>query len=441
MSELIFKKEEGEKKVGFFKRLVLIALILILMFVSFASGMYVSGSSKVMADLSKKETVYLGKVTGKYQEDSKGRLNQDVNFNLYWELWDKLKSEYVDKDNISDKVMFYGSLRGMAASLGDPYTTFMDPKDSQDFSNDLSGTFEGIGAEVGMRDDVITVVSPLSGSPAEKAGLKAMDKILDINGESTVNMSVDKAVSKIRGPKGTKVKLTIYRQGFKETKDIEITRDTIYVKSVKTELRSDKIFVITISNFNEDTTSLFGEAVRTAIKDNPRGILIDLRNNPGGFLDSAVAIASEWLTSDEVAVSEKYSNGKEDKYYAKGSPHLKDYKTVVLVNGGSASASEILAGALQDYGRAKIMGEKSYGKGSVQTLDTFSDGSLAKITIAKWLTPKGNSISEKGITPDIEIKNTDEDFNKGLDPQLAAAVNFLLGKKPVTASSTSAVKK
>jgi len=438
MFSFIFKKRAAEeeavkKRRVFLKKILLVFGILVLLFISFASGMYVSGSNKLVAKLAEKETVYLGKITGKYNQNAGGRLSQDVNFNLYWEAWDALKSRYVDKNKLNEKEMFYGSLRGLAASFGDPYTVFLDPKDSQEFSDGLSGTFEGIGAEVGIRDDIITVIAPLAGMPAEKAGVKAGDKIVAIDGISTAGMSVDKAVSKIRGPKGTKVSLTIFREGFKETKIIEIIRDVIYVKSVKTEFRADKIFVITISNFNDDTASLFKEAVREVIKDNPRGLIIDLRNNPGGFLDSAVSLASEWVKSGEVVVSEKSSNESENnEYNAEGISHFKSYPTVVLVNGGSASASEILAGALKDYGLAKIVGEKTYGKGSVQTLEALSDGSMIKITVAKWFTPKGNSIDEEGITPDIGAKLTEEDFNKGKDPQFDAAVNVLFGRPTST---------
>jgi carboxyl-terminal processing protease len=336
--------------------------------------------------------------------------------------------------------MFYGSLAGLTAAIGDPYTVFFDPKDSQTFNNDLSGTFDGIGAEVGMRDNTITVIAPLAGMPAEKAGLKAGDLILAINSSSTQNMTIDQAVDNIRGPKGTKVTLTIFRKNFKESKDFTITRDTIYVKSVTTELRPDKIFAITVTNFNSDTSDLFKQAVQEAVKDNPRGLIIDLRNNPGGFLDSAVSLASEWVPSGKVIVSEKSSDPSENgkQYFSSGLQQLKNFPTVVLVNGGSASASEIFAGALKDYGLAKIVGEKTFGKGSVQTLQDLSDGSMLKITVAKWYTPNGYSINEQGITPDIVATTTDALYLAGKDPQLDTAVGILLGK-PV--SKPAAVKK
>ncbi len=425
-----FKKKQAEGDLSnhhhLARQALLVVLVVILILLSFAAGMYVTGKNQLVAALANKESVYLGKVTGKYSQDTGGRLSQDINFNLYWEVWDALESKYVDKDKLNEKEMFYGSLRGLAASLGDPYTVFFDPKDSQDFNNDLSGTFEGIGAEVGLRNDAITIIAPLADMPAEKAGIKAGDTIIAINGSSTLNMTIDQAVENIRGPKGTKVTLTIFRQGFKETKDITIVRDVIYVKSVKTEFRPDKIFVITVSNFNEDTVGLFQSAVQEVLKDKPKGLIIDLRNNPGGFLDSAVSLASEWVPSGKLVVSEKSTDPTENNQYnSSGIQHLQNFPTVVLVDGGSASASEIFAGALKDYGLGKIVGEKTYGKGSVQSLETLSDGSMVKITVAKWYTPKGYSINDQGITPDIIATTTEAAVNAGQDPQLDKAVEIL----------------
>jgi carboxyl-terminal processing protease len=252
-----------------------------------------------------------------------------------------------------------------------------------------------------------------------------------------MNMSVDQAVKKIRGPKGTKVTLAIFRESFKETKDFSITRDVIYVKSVKTELRSDKLFVITISNFNEDTIELFKDAARQAVKADPKGLILDLRNNPGGFLDSAVSLAGEWVKSGEPIVSEKSSDAKEDiTYNSSGIQRLRNYPTVVLVNGGSASASEILAGALKDYKLATIVGEKTFGKGSVQALETLSGSSLLKVTVAKWYTPDGYSINDEGIAPDVIATTSEAAFNAGRDPQMDKAVNILLGHPTSTPITT-----
>ncbi len=419
--------EKQERMANGLKRFIIFVSILLLMTTSFGAGLYAAKSNEVFSEAAKKETVFLGKMAGMYSTDTEGRMQKDIDFNLYWELWDAIKKRYVDKDGLSDKKMFYGSLAGLASSLDDPYTTFMNPEEYKEFEGDMSGTFQGIGAEVGMRDEVITVIAPLADMPAEKAGIKAGDQILAINGTSTLGMTTNEAVSHIRGPKGTSVKLTIYRKGFKETKDIEIVRDVIYVKSIKTEMRKDGVYVIRVSNFNDDTADLFDKAIIDVMTKNPKGIVLDLRSNPGGYLDTAVEMVSEWVEEGDV-VKEKFSDGKEDSYKALGLPRLKSYKTVVLVDGGSASASEIVAGALQDYELAKIIGEKTYGKGSVQSMEGLSDGSSLKVTIAKWMTPKGRSINDEGITPDVEVKYTEEDFKNDRDPQMDKAVEIILGK-------------
>ncbi len=361
-----------------------------------------------------------------YSPDAQQSENEQAyDFNLYWEVWDKLKTDFVDKNKVKDEDMFYGSLRGLVASVDDPYTVFMDPTEAKEFASDLSGVFEGIGAEVGMRDDIITVIAPLAGMPAEKAGVKAGDKLYAINGESTLGMTVDEAVKKIRGTKGTEVALTIIRKDEDKPLEIKIIRGVIVVESVKTEVRADGVMVITVSNFNDDTNDLFSKAVKTALTKNPKGLILDLRNNPGGYLDTAITMASYWVKEGPVVV-EQFGEGKRQEYFAEGNDSLGGFKTVVLINNGSASASEIVAGALRDYKKATIVGEQSYGKGSVQSLRDLSDGSALKVTVAKWLTPSGDFINEKGITPDIEIKLTKEDVNKNKDPQMIKALELIL---------------
>lgn len=388
--------------------------IILLMGVSFAAGLFWSNRQTDAV----KQLAYS-------PEALKTDTGSNFNFNLYWEVWDRLKSDYVDKNKIKDEDMFYGSLRGLAASMDDPYTIFMDPKEAQEFSDDLLGTFEGIGAEVGMRNDLITVIAPLAGMPAEKAGIRAGDKIYAINGESTIGLGVDEAVKKIRGPKGTEVVLTIIRQDEEGPIDIKIIRDQIFVKSVKTEIRKDGVMVITVSNFNDDTLDLFNQAVETALTKNPKGLILDLRNNPGGYLDTAIYMASAWVKEGPVVV-EQFGEGKRQEYFATGNNRLGNFKTVVLINGGSASASEIVAGALRDYKKATLVGEQSYGKGSVQSLRNLSDGSALKVTVAKWLTPSGDFINDKGITPDIEVKLSKDDLNKNIDPQMNKALELIL---------------
>lgn len=406
------------------KKIKIIIIVLLLMVVSFYGGIFLSEKTKIDDALVNKDSVFLGKVLNMYENYQKENLARDVDFNMFWQVWETLQDKYVDKDKLSDKELFYGALKGLAAATGDPYTVFMNPVISKEFSNDMAGTFEGIGAEIGMKGGVLTIIAPLTDMPAQKAGLKAGDKILKINGEDTSPMSVDEAVGKIRGHKGTQVTLNIWREDFDQPRDFNITRNTIIVKSVTWNTNKDNIMVITISHFNDDTVDLFDRAVSDAVKQNPKGIILDLRNDPGGYLDTAIEVASEWI-EDGVVVTEKYNDDQKNDYLARGRARLKDFKTVVLANEGSASASEIVAGALKDYGLATIVGKKTFGKGSVQELESMPDGSSLKITIAKWLTPKGVNINEEGIVPDAEVDLSKEDYEADKDPQMEKAVELL----------------
>lgn len=349
---------------------------------------------------------------------------EDVNFDLFWDTWKLLEDNYVDHGQITDRQMFYGALHGLVDSLDDPYTVFMDPEIFTEFNEDMSGSFEGIGAEVGKKDDVIMIVAPLTGMPAEKAGVKAGDLVIKIDGESTANMNIMDAVRKMRGPKGTNVKLTIAREGLDQLQEITITRDRIIIKSVEYKLLENNLFLITVTNFNDDTDALFNQAVNEALIKNPRGIILDLRNNPGGYLDTAVNMAGNWIDHGTV-VKEDYGNGILIDHKSMNRPSLQGIPTVVLVNQGSASASEIVAGALQDAGLATVVGQTTYGKGSVQVLKPLDDGSAIKITAAKWMTPNGNSINDSGIKPNIEIEYSLEDFQAKKDPQLNKAIEIL----------------
>ncbi|HPI67193.1 MAG TPA: S41 family peptidase [bacterium] len=351
-------------------------------------------------------------------------LTKDVNFNLFWEVWQKIQNLYIDRP-VGETKMLYGAMSGLVGSLGDPYSIFLEPVTTKKFSDDLKGKFEGIGAEIGLRDKLITIVSPLPESPAERAGLKAGDKIVEINGESTEKMTLDDAVNKIRGDKGTIVKLKIFREKDNNFHEYDITRDEIKIVSVRLEIKDNNIAYLQVTNFNDDTDVRFKKAVEEIILKNPKGIILDMRNNPGGYLERAVDVASYWLTSDQSVVLEEFASGERQTYFSKGVGQLKNYPTVVLVNGGSASASEIVAGALQDAGLAKLVGEKTFGKGSVQTLENLSDGSSVKLTIARWLTPLGRQIDVVGIEPDEKIELTEEDFNQGKDPQLDKALEML----------------
>lgn len=405
-----------------FSKILSSIAILLVVFVIFSAGAYLAVKSDVVKKLAETEVFYLGRLTGKYSKvDSKWA--QNVDFDLYWEVWEKLKTQHPNKDQITDKQMFYGSLKGLVASFDDPYSEFMDPKENKEFEDDMSGVFDGIGAEIGLRDGILTIISPIEGTPASRAGLLPGDKILEINGENTKDFSVDQAVSKIRGPKGTEVVLSIYNSSIDEIREVKIIRDKIFIKSVKYEKLENDIFLIKISAFNDDTSSLFSEAVKQFISSGSKKLIIDLRSNPGGYLETAVNLLGEWING-EVAVIEKFADDKQLDYPAKGLNRLSSYNTVVLINGGSASASEIMAGALKDYGKATIIGETSYGKGSVQMLRSLSDGSALKVTVAKWLTPKGQDISKEGIKPDVEVELTYDDYMAVKDPQMDAAKKF-----------------
>jgi carboxyl-terminal processing protease len=303
---------------------------------------------------------------------------------------------------------------------------FFDPEITEEFNQELEGSFEGIGAEIAIKKDRLTIVSPLEGSPAKAAGLRSGDKVYAIDGEDTAGISLDQAVNNIRGPKGSEVVLSVSRDGIEEVEDVTITRDTIKIQSVKWEMKGD-IAYINLSYFHTDTEDAFSKAVGEIVAKNPKGIILDMRGNPGGLLDAAIDVASEWV-EDGVITYEKTSDGKLHKHSATGKARLKDFNTIVLINKGSASGSEIVAGALKDHGKAQLLGETSFGKGSVQTLFSLPDGSSIKLTIAKWLTPNENMIDQEGIHPDIEIERTDEDFDNDADPQLDKALELLNSK-------------
>ena len=427
---------ENMKKRTWFKKIIWFVLMLILLSAAFGSGMYSAEKSEVIKELAKNEVIFLGSLTGKYGQAQDGVLTQDIDFSLFWDVWDTIKRDYVDKGKISEKEMFYGALEGMVEAIGDPYTVFMNPKLSKDFEDDMSGKFEGIGAEIGIRDEVLTVIAPLEDTPAQRAGIKAGDKIYAIDGESTAGISIDEAVRKIRGTKGTKVVLTVYNSTLDQTEDIAITRDVIQIKSIKTEtvssansetgnvVTNDDFFLVKITNFNGDTLKLFNKTIQDILIKNPKGIILDLRNNPGGYLETAIEVASEWV-EEGVVVSEQYGEEQKDDYLARGRARLKDYPTVVLINEGSASASEIVAGALRDYNLATLVGKKTFGKGSVQAVREFNDGSSIKITVAKWLTPNGDCINEEGISPDVEVNFTVEEYKEDKDPQMDKAREIL----------------
>ena len=324
-----------------------------------------------------------------------------VSFTQYWEVWDKIKAKYVNQP-VGDVDLFYGSVEGMVRSLHDPYSAYFPPQKAEEFAKDLSGEFEGIGAEIGLKEEQLIVIAPLPGSPAEKAGLRAKDKIFTINGQETYGLSLDEAVSKIRGPRGTAVKLLILRGGESETREVEITREKINVPSVTWEKKADGIAYLRVSYFNETTSQEFNKIAGEIAAFKPRGIILDLRSNPGGFLDRSILVASEWV-EEGVIVRERFVNNEINEYKTSGLHRFAGVPTVVLVDEGTASGAEIVAGALQDHGVADIVGAKTFGKGSVQDFEPLPDGSALKLTIAKWLTPKNREIDGIGIDPDITV--------------------------------------
>ncbi len=350
-------------------------------------------------------------------------LSKDADFETFWDVWRLVKSVYVDQP-VSEKELYYGAIAGMVAGLNDPYSTYFTPEDAQAFHEQLSGSFFGIGAQLDTKEGKIVVVAPLPGTPAERAGVVAGDRILAIDDVTTEGMSIDEAVSRIRGEKGTSVALTLYRDGEDAPREVSILRDEITVDSVTYTLRDDGIAVIEISMFNEDTQELFAAAAKRVIDDRATGIILDLRNNPGGLLDAAIDLAGYWIPAGLAAVIESVG-GEQTTYVTNGSALLANIETVVLVNGGSASASEILAGALQDTNEAVVVGQTTFGKGSVQEYHDLPDGGAIKITVAKWLTPTGRSIDQHGIVPDQEVLFTQEDVDAKRDPQLNAALHIL----------------
>jgi len=404
----------------------------ILLFLGFFAGFYLGSHNTVVAQMvqEQQETLEKPKITslaGLKQVISER--NADVDFELYWQVWDAIKEFHIEKENISDTELFYGSLEGLLAAVDDPYSTFFDPQKAKQFAEDISGSFSGVGIHIGIKDDVLTVISPLKDSPAAQAGLLAADKIMTIDGEDTAGISIDEAVSQIRGVKGEPVVLGIYREGFDQIKDYEVIRDTIVVNSVDYEKIDDlavdgNYFYLKLSTFGEGTYKEFDDALTDILAQNPQGLVLDLRNNPGGLLDLSIKLASLWV-EDGVIVTEKMSDGRVNRNWAMGNAILADLPTVILINEGSASASEILAGALQDHEKAIIVGAQSFGKGSVQSLFEFDDKSAAKITIAHWLTPDDRQIEGEGIAPDAVIDRTFDDYQNDRDPQLDYAKELL----------------
>lgn len=381
----------------------------------------------------------IGLETGKYLE-KKAYLNlgneavqaptlKDVDMTAFWKAYSVLNDKFVATASStvpteSEKVL--GAIQGLAASYNDPYTVFFPPEESKQFEDQVRGDFGGVGMEIGIKDEMLVVVAPLKNTPAERAGLKAGDPILKIDKKYTDGMTVEDAVSLIRGPKGTSVVITTKKDG--EPTEITLVRETIVIPVIDTKLREDGVFVISLYSFSANSAPLFRGALRQFIESGTDKLVLDLRNNPGGFLESAVEMASFFLPLGKPIVIED-TGVKTEQHAIKSKGYnvfTNKLKMVILINEGSASASEILAGALRDHGVTKLIGEKSFGKGSVQELVEITPETSLKVTIARWLTPKGVSISQDGIEPDIKIEITETDIKKKYDSQLEKAVAVLL---------------
>ncbi len=347
-------------------------------------------------------------------------------FTQFWNVWSLLDEKYPFKEKIpADTDRMYGAIAGMVASFKDPYTMFFPPKEAKLFAEDVKGEFSGVGMEVGMKDGILTVISPLKGSPAEQSGVLAGDYIVKVDGKTTEGMSPEEAITLIRGKAGTSVILTIARKGDSNFQDITIVRETIAMPIIETKIDGD-IFIINFYSFSETSPKLFADAFQKFKESGLKKMIIDLRNNPGGYMDAAVDIGSYFIPQGKIIIRESFGETQPETIYrSNGTDEMlqRNFKLIVLVNGGSASASEILAGALSEHGVAKTVGTQTFGKGSVQELIPLTDGSSVKITVAKWFTPNGISISEKGITPDYVV--TPGDTKSGTDTVLDEAKKLL----------------
>jgi carboxyl-terminal processing protease len=354
----------------------------------------------------------------------------------FWEAWNIVHEQFVDQP-LDDQKLMQGAIRGMMDALGDEQTFYMEPEVYHNETSSLQGQYEGIGAYVETDGDFLTIVSPIEGSPAEQAGLLPGDKVIAIDGEDMTGVPPEEARQKVLGPEGTNVTLTVARDGEAQPLEFTITRAQIKIRSAEGKMLESGVAYVDINTFGEKTTQELRTTLDDLLKQDPRGIIIDLRNNPGGYLSTAVEVSSEFIDNG-VILYEEYGDGRRDSHNALGKGQATDIPLVVLINEGSASASEILAGALQDYERATLVGVKSFGKGSVQNWVPLSNNQgAARVTIARWLTPDERQIDHLGLTPDVVVEMTSEDFETGRDPQLDAAVETLIAVLEGTAIPTS----
>ena len=404
-----------EKKIKIY--FILVAAVLLIL--SFSSGLFIGAMQRPAIEkvigLENKETMKPG----------------EVDFGLFWDVWARLQEKFVDKAKLDPQKMVYGAISGLVNSLGDPHTVFFPPEENKRFQDDISGSFDGIGAEIGIRKGSLIIVSPLKDSPAERAGLKPGDKIFKIDDKVTNDLTLDEAVKLIRGKKGTEVILTVFRNSFNRAKEFKIIRDVIKIPIVKFEKKENGIFLIQLFHFTETAPQEFRKALQAFFDSGSSKLILDLRNNPGGFLQVAVDVASWFLPAGDIVAKEQFATGEEIIYRSRGYQLLEKIPTVVIVNEGSASASEIVAGALRDLKGIKLVGVKTFGKGSIQQLEQLPQGASLKVTIAKWLTPNGTSINDNGLEPDVKVEIKPEDEEKsqeeGKDIFIEKAIEVLRG--------------
>lgn len=404
---------------NFFKYRAYGFLVLLILGGVFLSGFYSGQNSQSEAD----------KITSIINKTDASITN--VDFAPFWKAWNIINQKYVPTnstttDKVDDQTRVYGAIKGMADSLGDPYTTFFPPVESKSFNEEISGQIEGVGMEVDIKDGILTVIAPIKGTPAYKAGVKTGDKILKIDNTLTLKLSTEEAIKLIRGKKGTSVKITFVRAGVKDPFEVSIVRDVISIPTVDTETKGD-VFIVRLYSFSATSPDLFRNALREFIESGKHKLIIDLRGNPGGYLEAAQDMASWFLPAGKIIVKEDFRNEEDTQIFrSKGYNIFNEaLRLVILIDGGSASASEILAGALHDHGVATLVGTQSFGKGSVQELISLTSDTSLKVTIAKWLTPDGLSISHKGLTPDVVVKLDEVEFKKGNDNQLNKALEIL----------------
>jgi carboxyl-terminal processing protease len=395
-------------------------LIPLIVAVSFVGGFFVND----IFDITNVFEIREREAPTEFGDKEKGQ-PVELDFSLFWDAWNLVSEKHIDKHEFDLVKMRDGAISGMIEAIGDPFTSYLPPRETKQFFDDISGEFSGVGIEIGIRDGVLTVIAPLEGTPADEAGMMAGDKIIEIDEEITIDMSLDEAVKMIRGKKGTKVVLTVNRDG--EVIEFPIIRDEIKIPAVKLNYINNDIAHLKVITFNGNVDSEFENAVRNIMNKKIEMIILDLRNNPGGLLNSSIKLSSYFLDKDDIVTIEDFGNGMRNEFKSDINGRLRNKKVVVLINRGSASASEIMAGALRDNNKILLVGETTFGKGSVQELENLKDKSSIKYTIARWLTPLGHSIDKTGLDPDIEVEISKEELEQDLDPQLDRAVEIVRG--------------